>query len=130
MSDADPSALSPLAGRLAAALCDDADLLAVALDRPEDVVGAWGSVRLMSSLLAAADQALARAAEASEREQRFVAAIAAWVDGDLPRAIALHALRTLPQVLLCIALFTACTLHVRWRFQAVRLSAEPSPETP
>ena len=32
--------------------------------------------------------------------------------------------------LLCIALFTACTLHVRWRFQAVRLSAEPSPETP
>ncbi|MBD9403817.1 tetratricopeptide repeat protein [Acidovorax sp. ACV02] len=36
------------------------------------------------------DQALARAAEATEREQRFVAAIAAWVDGDLPRAIALH----------------------------------------
>lgn len=36
------------------------------------------------------DQALARAAGASEREQRFVAAIAAWVDGDLPRAIALH----------------------------------------
>lgn len=42
MSDADPSALSPLARRLAAALCDDADLLAVALDRPDDVVGAWG----------------------------------------------------------------------------------------
>ena len=36
------------------------------------------------------DQALARAAEATEREQRFVAAIAAWVHGDLPRAIALH----------------------------------------
>lgn len=36
------------------------------------------------------DQALAHAAKASEREQRFVAAIAAWVDGDLPRAIALH----------------------------------------
>ena len=36
------------------------------------------------------DQALARATEATEREQRFVAAIAAWVDGDLPRAIALH----------------------------------------
>ena len=36
------------------------------------------------------DQALARAADATEREQRFVAAIAAWVDGDLPRAIALH----------------------------------------
>ena len=36
------------------------------------------------------DQALAHAAEASEREQRFVAAIAAWVQGDLPRAIALH----------------------------------------
>ena len=32
--------------------------------------------------------------------------------------------------LLCITLFTACTLHVRWRFQAVRLSAEPPPETP
>lgn len=30
------------------------------------------------------------AAQASEREQRFVAAIGAWVDGDIPRAIALH----------------------------------------
>ena len=36
------------------------------------------------------DQALAHAPKASEREQRFVAAVAAWVDGDLPRAIALH----------------------------------------
>ena len=36
------------------------------------------------------DQALAHAPEASEREQRFVAAVAAWVAGDLPRAIALH----------------------------------------
>jgi len=36
------------------------------------------------------DQALAHATETSEREQRFVAAVAAWVDGDLPRAIALH----------------------------------------
>ncbi|KQO22028.1 hypothetical protein ASF11_06395 [Acidovorax sp. Leaf76] len=36
------------------------------------------------------DQALASAPRASEREQRFVAAVAAWVDGDLPRAIALH----------------------------------------
>lgn len=36
-------------------------------------------------------QALASAPQASEREQRFVTAIAAWVDGDLPRAIALHA---------------------------------------
>ena len=35
-------------------------------------------------------QALAHAPEASEREQRFVAAVAAWVAGDLPRAIALH----------------------------------------
>jgi len=36
------------------------------------------------------DRALAHAPQASEREQRFVAAIAAWVEGDLPRAIALH----------------------------------------
>ena len=36
------------------------------------------------------DRALAHAPGASEREQRFVAAIAAWVDGNLPRAIALH----------------------------------------
>ncbi len=36
------------------------------------------------------DQALAHAPEATEREQRFVAAVAAWLDGDLPRAIALH----------------------------------------
>jgi hypothetical protein len=35
-------------------------------------------------------QALAHAHQASEREQRWVAAVAAWVDGDLPRAIALH----------------------------------------
>ena len=35
-------------------------------------------------------QALAHAHQASEREQRLVAAVAAWVDGDLPRAIALH----------------------------------------
>ncbi len=35
-------------------------------------------------------QALASAPQASQREQRFVAAVAAWVDGDLPRAIALH----------------------------------------
>ena len=36
------------------------------------------------------DQALASAARATEREQRFVAAVAAWVHGDMPRAIALH----------------------------------------
>ncbi|CAN7309093.1 tetratricopeptide repeat protein [Acidovorax sp. LjRoot66] len=35
-------------------------------------------------------RAQAAAGQASEREQRFVAAVAAWVDGDLPRAIALH----------------------------------------
>jgi tetratricopeptide (TPR) repeat protein len=36
------------------------------------------------------DRAQARASEASPREQRFIAAIAAWVQGDIPRAIALH----------------------------------------
>lgn len=36
------------------------------------------------------DRALARSSQATEREQRFVAAVAAWVHGDLPRAIALH----------------------------------------
>ena len=36
------------------------------------------------------DRALARAPQATDREQRFVAAVAAWVQGDLPRAIALH----------------------------------------
>lgn len=35
-------------------------------------------------------RAQAAAGRASEREQRFVAAVAAWVAGDLPRAIALH----------------------------------------
>jgi tetratricopeptide (TPR) repeat protein len=35
-------------------------------------------------------RAEAGAARASAREQRFVAAVAAWVDGELPRAIALH----------------------------------------
>lgn len=34
--------------------------------------------------------ALQHAPRASEREQRFVAAVAAWVDGDIPQAIALH----------------------------------------
>ena len=35
-------------------------------------------------------RAQAAAGRATEREQRFVAAVAAWVAGDLPRAIALH----------------------------------------
>ncbi|HEX2543624.1 MAG TPA: tetratricopeptide repeat protein [Ramlibacter sp.] len=34
-------------------------------------------------------RAKARAGQATPREQRFVAAVAAWVDGDVPRAIAL-----------------------------------------
>jgi len=34
--------------------------------------------------------ALTSPVRASERENRFVQAVAAWVDGDLPRAIALH----------------------------------------
>ena len=37
------------------------------------------------------DRALAGAGRVTPREQRFIAAIAAWVDGDIPRAIALHA---------------------------------------
>ena len=32
--------------------------------------------------------------------------------------------------LLCITLFVACTLHVRWRFQAVRLAQEASEAPP
>ena len=36
------------------------------------------------------DCALNHAPQATEREQRFVAAVAAWVDGDMPRAMALH----------------------------------------
>jgi hypothetical protein len=35
-------------------------------------------------------RAQAAAPQASGREQRFVAAVGAWIDGDLPRAIALH----------------------------------------
>jgi hypothetical protein len=37
------------------------------------------------------ERAQAGAARATPREQRFVAAVAAWVAGDMPRAIALHA---------------------------------------
>jgi hypothetical protein len=36
------------------------------------------------------DRALAGAARTTPREQRFIAAVAAWVEGDIPRAIALH----------------------------------------
>lgn len=36
------------------------------------------------------ERAQAAAAQATPREQRFIEAIAAWVAGDLPRAIALH----------------------------------------
>ena len=36
------------------------------------------------------DRALAGAARATPREQRFIHAVAAWVDGDVLRAIALH----------------------------------------
>ena len=35
-------------------------------------------------------RAQAAAAQADERERRFIAAVAAWVEGDVPRAIALH----------------------------------------
>jgi hypothetical protein len=35
-------------------------------------------------------QAQQRAPQATPREQRFIAAVAAWVEGDLPRAILLH----------------------------------------
>ena len=36
------------------------------------------------------DRALAHAPHGTEREQRFVAAVSAWVDGNVPRAVALH----------------------------------------
>ena len=36
------------------------------------------------------ERAQAGAGDASVREQRFIAAVAAWVDGDIARAIALH----------------------------------------
>lgn len=36
------------------------------------------------------EQAQRRATAATPREQRFIAAVAAWVEGDIPRAIALH----------------------------------------
>ncbi|MEJ6020761.1 tetratricopeptide repeat protein [Ramlibacter sp. PS4R-6] len=36
------------------------------------------------------DRAKAHAAEATPREQRFIAAVDAWVQSDIPRAIALH----------------------------------------
>lgn len=43
-----------------------------------------------SNALPFVERAQAAAAGATPREQRFVAAVAAWVAGDLPRAIALH----------------------------------------
>jgi hypothetical protein len=36
------------------------------------------------------DAALAQASRTTPREQRFIRAVQAWVDGDIPRAIALH----------------------------------------
>jgi hypothetical protein len=36
------------------------------------------------------ERALTSAVQATERERRFVQAVAAWVDGDIPAAIALH----------------------------------------
>ena len=36
------------------------------------------------------DRAMAGAARTTPRDQRFIAAVAAWVEGDIPRAIALH----------------------------------------
>ena len=38
------------------------------------------------------ERAKAGAARATEREQRFIEAVGAWVEGDVPRAIALRAL--------------------------------------
>src|SRR5688500_15815838 len=69
-----------------------------AQDDPSPLVQAYCAALHMSAksrdAAANARPFLARAqtgaGRATEREQRFIAAVAAWVDGDIPQAIALH----------------------------------------
>lgn len=73
------------------------DVLAVAHD-PSPIVQAYcATLHLFAESRDAAgnarpfiERAQASAARATSREQRYIAAIAAWADGDIARAIALH----------------------------------------
>ena len=74
-----------------------ADILQ-AQDDPSPIVQAYcGALHMFAESRDAVANALpflqraqAGAARASEREQRFIGAVAAWVDGDVPRAVRLH----------------------------------------
>lgn len=72
-------------------------LAAAAGDSSPIVQGCAAAVQMFAESGAApanakpfAQRALERAAICTPRERRFIHAVAAWVDGDLPRAIALH----------------------------------------
>jgi len=74
-----------------------ADVLSAAADTSPIVQAYCATLHLFAESRDAAanarpfiDRALAGASRATPREQRYIAAIAAWVDGDLSRAIALH----------------------------------------
>jgi hypothetical protein len=96
----DPASLGPLndfVGGFIACEARAANVLAAAQD-PSPLVQAYCAALHMFAESRDAvpnarpflDRAQAGAARASAREQRFIAAVAAWVDGDVARAIALH----------------------------------------
>jgi tetratricopeptide (TPR) repeat protein len=73
------------------------DVLAAAADQSPIVQACCAALHMFAESREAAHNArpfIARAqtgqARATPREHRFVAAVAAWVEGDVPRAIALH----------------------------------------
>ncbi|MBB1601114.1 tetratricopeptide repeat protein [Variovorax sp. UMC13] len=96
----DPASLGPLndfVGGFIACEARAANVLAAAQDASPLVQAYCAALHMFAESREAVpnarpflDRAQAGAARASAREQRFIAAVAAWVDGDIARAIALH----------------------------------------
>lgn len=96
----DPASLGPLndfVGGFIACEARAANVLAAAQDASPLVQAYCAALHMFAESREAVpnarpflDRAQAGAARASAREQRFIAAVAAWGDGDIARAIALH----------------------------------------
>lgn len=97
----DESSLAPLNDFVEGFIASEAravNILAAAPGDPSPIVQACAAAVHMFAENAAApanarpflERALAGEGRCTQRERRFIRAVAAWVDGDIPRAIALH----------------------------------------
>jgi hypothetical protein len=96
----DPSSLAAVNDFVEGFIASEAravNILAATQDKSAIVQACAAAVHMFAESREAAHHArpflqaaLARKAEATQREQRFIEAVAAWVEGDLDRAIALH----------------------------------------